>query len=486
MRSSHLSVNVIYNIIGMIAPLAVSILTMPLYLRVIGEARFGVISLIWLIFGYFGLFDFGLSRATTNRLSQLQESDTEQRRDIFYTALLTNLCLGVIAAAAFYVSMLLLLSHGFASFGLMQEIPPALPWLSAFVPLALIGGVFVGTLEADERFLTLNLQQIVGSILLQCLPLAAVLVFGANIEVAVIGALVARLASVIWNAVAALQSMNHAGRPTVHVSLIWSLLKYGGGVTVSGVVSPMLVAADQLLIASLLGPQALTHYVVPFNLAMKALIIPGALSRALFPRLSSLGREAAAALTERAVVRLAGLTSLVCVPAILLSNVGLTIWLGEKFAVAAAPVAQTLFVGAWINGLAAMPGTLLYGSGRPDIVARFHVMELLPFIAILWLLVNTFGLQGAAVAWCLRVLVDAVLLFWASGGGIRYLPALLPAGFFVVVAWLVATFLYPGPQFAVPFAVMFEGGIATWLVSSNNIRKLMQPLALAIPFRRRP
>ena len=80
-------------------------------------------------------------------------------------------------------------------------------------------------------------------------------------------------------------------------------------------------------------------------------------------------------------------------------------WLGPEFATAASPVAQLLFAGSWINGMALMPGALLYGNGCTDIVAKFHALELAPFLGILWFLVHAFGLPGAAFAWCLRVAV---------------------------------------------------------------------------------
>ena len=95
----------------------------------------------------------------------------------------------------------------------------------------------------------------------------------------------------------------------------------------------------------------------------------------------------------------------------------------------AAPVAQILFFGAWINGLAFIAFTLLQSQGRPDITGKLHLMEALPFLAILWGLTNTtFGINGAAIAWSLRCTVDALALFWAAGMPRReVLSALRPA-----------------------------------------------------------
>jgi len=61
-----------------------------------------------------------------------------------------------------------------------------------------------------------------------------------------------------------------------------------------------------------------------------------------------------------------------------------------------------------------MPFALIQGFGRPDMTAKFHVAELLLYIPLMWLLVKHMGIIGGAIAWFLRVTIDAVLLFTVS------------------------------------------------------------------------
>jgi O-antigen/teichoic acid export membrane protein len=93
----------------------------------------------------------------------------------------------------------------------------------------------------------------------------------------------------------------------------------------------------------------------------------------------------------------------------------LTAWVGSEIALRSAPVGQIILMGAWVNSLAFIPFSQLQSQSRPDVVAKFHLIELIPFVGILWLGLRVFGLVGGAAAWTLRVAVDAVLLFWAAG-----------------------------------------------------------------------
>ena len=91
----------------------------------------------------------------------------------------------------------------------------------------------------------------------------------------------------------------------------------------------------------------------------------------------------------------------------------LSAWVGSDFAEASAPIGEILLIGVWVNNLAWIPLTMLQGQGRPEVVAKFHAIELLPFVIALWIGIEVAGLQGAAWAWVVRVTVDALLLFSA-------------------------------------------------------------------------
>ena len=62
--------NSFINLFGYIFPALVAIITLPILINFLGIERFGVLSLAWMITGYFSFFDFGIGRALVKLLSE--------------------------------------------------------------------------------------------------------------------------------------------------------------------------------------------------------------------------------------------------------------------------------------------------------------------------------------------------------------------------------------------------------------------------------
>ena len=62
--------NVFWNLLGTGAPLLVAIVAIPMLIEGMGTARFGVLTLAWMVVGYFSLFDLGLGRALTKLVAE--------------------------------------------------------------------------------------------------------------------------------------------------------------------------------------------------------------------------------------------------------------------------------------------------------------------------------------------------------------------------------------------------------------------------------
>lgn len=431
--------NALSNLAGYILLTLVALVCIPLFIRIIGEARYGILALVWLLFGYFGFFDFGLSRATANRLAKAADAPRRERAAIFWTALLSNLALGACGALIFFlVSRQLLSFYVKVPDDLLAEIDRGLPWIALLIPLATMNGVFVATLEASERFFRLNVLQVIGSTIFQVLPLIAVAMIAPRIDIAIIASAIGRALAVLLNAVSALQIVGLSHLLRADRKIAGQLFRYGGWVALFSIMAPLIVTIDQFIIGAMIGVQAVAYYSVSYSVAGRANIIPLSLSRALFPRLSQHGAEQARTVATNAMALLANTTAGMYAGAILLSRPALELWLGREFAASAAPVMEILFVGIWLNGLAYVPFSLTQAQGRPDLVAKISMIEFVPYLVVLWFMISWFGLRGAAIAWALRSGVDTLIQYKVAGLRIEGLTRLAGDFLLLVLAVMIA------------------------------------------------
>ena len=453
--------NFIFNLVGTIIPLIVALATIPIYISHIGSARYGVLSIVWVLLGYFGFLDLGISRAAANALAKLGLSSHKDRSKVLITAICVNLCLGAFGGVILYFAGSFLVEHLLASSAYLKpEIEKAFPWIAVLLPIALVSGVGSGALEARERFLAANLLQVVGTIIGQVLPVICAVLVSPSLSVVIPAAVLSRALSVLL----ILGFVIREERPLSLRNFDWkhcrTLLGYGGWVSMSNIISPLMTSLDQLMIGSMLGVTALTHYSVPMSLVIRTQILAAALSRTLFPRMSRSTGEDAKKLADKALVTLAYGYGAICAPAIVLAKPFIVFWIGDDFASVAGPVAELLLIGAWINGLAFIPFALLQAQGHPDIVAKFHALEVIPYIFILWFLMIQYGLLGAALAWVLRVTVDAGLLFAAARLRTADVVPLSPPLGFILSSYLILQIINPTPTGAILIAAFLGLGVA--------------------------
>lgn len=437
-----------YNLAGAILPLALSLLTIPVYLNLIGEARYGVLSVAFLLLGYFGLFDLGLGAATAQRIAALDDASPEERASTFWTALMINLGLGCLGGALIWPAALYFFGHMFNVDPMIRaELLAAIPWLALALPLATLSGVLTGALQGRSQFLELNIVSLLTSALTQIVPLTVAWLLGADLALLLPAVVFTRLVAI---AILFFRCRVHVlqGSPARYSpQYAKQLLKFGGWVTLTSVVGPMMVILDRLVIGATLGAKSVTHYTVPFQLVEKSSVLPAALTSALFPRLAGRPGPEAHRLSMRAVRSLAVSMTPVFVLGIFLIKPFLAVWLDDAFAARAGLSGQILMLGFWINALARVPYVLLQAEGRPDVVAKCHLAELLPYLSALYIGLNFWGLQGAAAAFGLRALADFGLLMYlarmpAESTRALAVPALLLAAALTAVLLFAMAWAY--------------------------------------------
>jgi O-antigen/teichoic acid export membrane protein len=413
-----LALNTIWNLAGQLLPMVVALVTIPVLIRGLGVPRFGVLSIAWIVIGYFSLFDLGIGRALTKLISdKLGTGEDHHIPPLAWTGLLLMLLMGILAGAVTAILSPWLVHRALKiPSDLQTETVRGFYLLAVSIPLVTMVAGLRGILEAQQRFRILNLIRIPMSIFSFAGPLL-VLPFSHSL-VPIIGVLVAgRFVGFVAHQVACLHSMPSLRNLVPRSSLIGPLVRTGGWMTVSNVVGPLLLYVDRFLIGALLSLAAVGYYTAPFDMVNRLVIIPTAIAGVLFPAFAvSMAQDPSR--TALLLVRGVKYTFFAVFPLVLIvvsfAPEILHLWLGTTFADNSGTVLRWLAAGILMNSVTVIPFALLQGIGRADITGKLLMADLAVYLLGAWVLISRFGIKGAAIAWAVRATVEAVV-FMAYG-----------------------------------------------------------------------
>lgn len=445
--------NVCYNFLGKVLPLSVGLITIPILIHGLGVERFGILTLTWMVVGYFGVFDLGIGRATIKFVAEyLGRNELAELPSLIWTSLFLLFGFGLVAGVAAYLATPVLVEKVFnISSHLVGETRQAFYLLAISTPFVISSAGMSGVLEAQQRFGLTNAIRTPASLASYLAPLP-VLAFTNSLYPIV--AMMVGIRLLVWLifcyfCLKSLPGMTRPSRP--RLSHVKKLLGFGAWLTVSNIIGPIMAYMDRFLIGTLLTMQAVAYYVTPFEIVSKLGIIPYSLVPVLFSAFSAYAAEQKdklVTLQQRGVkYTFLALTPItVCI--IIFARPFLHFWLGPEFAQASTPILQLLALGVLINSIAHIPYSAIQALGRPDLTAKLHLLELPFYLGVLWFSIHTIGLIGVALAWVLRVCIDTGLLFWwvhrllpeKTGGPQRYMTGLflqsgLLLGAIYILAW---------------------------------------------------
>ncbi|MEW6333025.1 MAG: flippase [Thermodesulfobacteriota bacterium] len=467
--------NVLWNLLGHGAPLVFALLAIPPLVGGLGTERFGVLVLAWMVVGYFTLFDLGVGRATTKYTSEyLARGDFPGLRRLIWTSLAALLLIGLLGMAAVYGLAPHLVTRVLAIPPAVQrEAMDAFGLLALSLPMVVATAAARGILEAQHRFVTVNAIAIPAGAANYLLPLAAIQVSN-DLSMVVLFLLAGRTVTWLLFLYFALNSLPELRIPRLpSLSCALQLFGFGGWVTVSSLIGPLMTYADRFMVGSILTMSAVAYYATPYDLVTKLGIIAPGVMGVLFPVLitSITLRQGNFWVYHDRAARFILLTlAPLVVCALMFAGLFLHAWLGESFAQNSRQVFQILSAGVLFNSLAVVPFTAIHAAGRADLSAKAHLAELPLYLLTLWFLVRHFGIEGVAVAWLLRVVLDYLLMFSiarrlfgadpAAGQG-RAAGTLIYAALFLGMTFAASTVSHWAAQIPLGMAM---AGLAAYLV----------------------
>jgi O-antigen/teichoic acid export membrane protein len=196
-----------------------------------------------------------------------------------------------------------------------------------------------------------------------------------------------------------------------------------------------------MVIGAMGGAASIAYYTIPYNVAAPLTLISHSLTVALFPRLAATSSANARCISADATRNLVAVMTPIVIGALAVAHPFLALWVGQEFAASANGVSELILLGVWTNSTVVAHFSRLQATGRVKTIFFTYLIEIPIYFLFLWVGLRTWGVLGAAAAWSLRVLLDAVLLLSVGGAFWQTVKDTFPAMALVVTSWGLVTFV---------------------------------------------
>lgn len=393
----------------------IGIAAIPYIYQHIGIERIGVLTIIWALIGYFSIFDFGLGRAITQRIAGLASHQTDrQKKTIATTGVSLTLLVGMVGGLIGYAAIELVGVNWINSAPHLEaEIRTSFLLACLAVPATTATAGLRGILEGEQRFKVINLLKLILGLSNFLGPMASIALFGPRLDYTVGSLVVARYIILFAHHISTRHVISVAA-DNLSGEESRQLFQFGGWMTLSNLISPLMVVADRFLIANVLGAAVVAYYTIPAEFMIRLLMVPAAITTTLFPifskDLSEKNFANALVLYKKSLKTIFLMMGAVAAGVLIGARFGINLWLGPEFADKSSAVASVLAIGILFNSMAQIPHAFIQASGDARSTALIHVAESVLYVPALFLLMHLYGILGAALAWALRALLDLALL----------------------------------------------------------------------------
>lgn len=417
-RYNRLSKNIILSLFAKVLPLFIGLFAIPVLISALGEARFGVLALIWVVISYLSMFNLGMSPALVRLISdKIAKQEYTEINKVVWTGVIFISIMGIFAGlVSFGLSNWLVYKVFEIENELKEEAYKALVYTSCAIPFIISASGFRAVMESLQKFNAISFIQGINSFLNYLLPLVIVLYLKNSIEWVVLGLLAVKILVFIFLMVMALNTETSL-KKGIHFELgyLKEMIGFGKWVTVSSILGPLMAQLDRYFIGAFLSVKAVTFYSAPLEVLSKTMIIPSAVVAVLFPAFSTLS-ESSVSRRDKLFLQSNRAVLILLFPILLIVSAtapfGIKAWLGESFVTQSTFVAHVFCIIYFIRGGSYVPSSFLHGVNRPDLTAKFHLLEVVLFILALKY-VSGFGTINHIALVALGITaIDTLLLIW--------------------------------------------------------------------------
>lgn len=417
--------NLLSNWMALFLGIVISFFLSPYVVNKLGDAYYGLWAVLMQFTGYLNLLDFGVREAVIRNASRANAKSAERKLNRVYTVSLG--LYGCIGLACVLVSLIpaFALEHWVeVDPAKLREAQLAVLLSGATIGFSFIFNLYSGILSGFQRFDLTNSVTVPFQLVRAA---AIVLALGAGYKIAALSMVqlgVTLLSGVTLVIMCHVQLRKLGMRlHLLHLSLrrrialAKRLLGYSAQVLISNIGQRITFASDALIVASFLPVTAVTYYAIAGSLIDYFRNFAVSTVQVFSPMAShhhalrEQDRIRGTLLSSTTLAQVLGAPVLIAYMVLGEQFVGL--WMGERFAATSGMVLLALGIGMILSPAHHAMVSVLYGLGRPHVVARCRVAEAVANLSLSIILVNQIGLLGVAIGTTIpHLLLTGVVLPW--------------------------------------------------------------------------
>ena len=396
-----------------VIPAVIMLLSTPYLLNEWRDNRFAIYTLGLSILGFMNVFDLGLGRSLTQFIAK-RKAQLSTEGWLLHNVLYLGAIMGLLGAGFIYLGLSYTQRLWVLNPIKNEQILWAL-WLSLQCPLIVVSSILRGWIEGQEKFLFSTIMKSINASLMFLVPLLCLL---RSIQsLATVFSLIFYLRFAVLSIALLVVFRQYKIQKSPHQSLFGvlketELFKTGWWMTVSYIFGQAMTLLDRFILVLLLGGVLIGPYIALQELSLRFIMIPLAISTVYLPRWSSDFNNnkqdfRASHIWIVTPLLLAWVLWFFEGRYLILSWLDLTTNIEELYS-----LSKWLLIGVTSSSLAFLPLTHLQASGFSKVVGRLHLIECLVYASLLYWLVPSFGLEGAAILWAMRAVLDCICLYW--------------------------------------------------------------------------
>jgi O-antigen/teichoic acid export membrane protein len=409
LRQTSVRLNLSSNLVSKVLIAAIGLACVPVYIRVLGVAGYGVIG-IWITLETMAnILDLGLSPTMTRELAATARlaEEAQNVRDLVRTMEVIYWTIGLFIGVAIVLGAPLIAAHWLQSSQLSAvELRSSVQFIGVLILFRWPTSFYSSGLIGLERQVLLSWMGFLVA-LLRSLGAVLVLVFVSPTLVAFLTWQIAiNIANTATVEASLWWSLPKGHAPRVRPKLLTRVWKFAGGVTANTLVSMLLTDLDKLVVSGLVSLENFGYYMLASRVAGVSYIAAGSVYAAVYPALVRLVAEhnevQLAALYHRAAQVLSLLVFPAAITGALFAKPLIFAWTGNQvIADSTALIASLSLMGTAFQCILFLPNAAQKAYGWISLAFWTNLAYVPIATVLLIVLTRRLGGEGAAIVWLL-------------------------------------------------------------------------------------